>query len=71
MTAFLEVLLVLWGLFGLYVAAVSAASNSSDAILLLLLGGSAALFSLPWPLCWSFCGRDGKCPRKSMKLCSF
>ena len=26
---------------------------------------------LPWPLCWSFCGRDGKCPRKSMKLCSF
>ena len=45
MPAFLEVLLVLWGLIGLYVAAVSAASNSSDAILLLLLGGSAALFS--------------------------
>lgn len=45
MTAFLEVLLVLWGLFGLYVAAVSVAGNSSDAILLLLLGGSAALFS--------------------------
>lgn len=45
MTAFLEVLLVLWGMFGLYVAAVSVTGNSSDAIPLLLLGGSAALFS--------------------------
>ena len=45
MTAFLEVLLVLWGVFGLYVAAVSVAGNSSDGVLLLLLGGSAALFS--------------------------
>lgn len=45
MTAFLEVLLVLWGLFGLYVAAASVTGNSSDAILLLLLGGSAVLFS--------------------------
>ena len=45
MITFLEALLVLWGLFGLYVAGAAVATNSSGAILLLLLGGSAALFS--------------------------
>lgn len=41
----LETLLAMWGLFGLYVAGAAVVTNLSDGILLLLLGGSAALFS--------------------------
>ncbi len=45
MIVFLETLLAMWGLFGLYVAGAAVATQLSDGILLLLLGGSAALFS--------------------------
>lgn len=45
MITFLETLLAIWGMFGLYVAVASVVSSLSDGILLLLLGGSAALFS--------------------------
>lgn len=45
MIVFLETLLAMWGLFGLYVAGAAVVTHLSDGILLLLLGGSAALFS--------------------------
>lgn len=45
MIVFLETLLAMWGLFGLYVAGAAVVTNLSDGILLLLLGSSAALFS--------------------------
>lgn len=41
----LEILLVLWGMFGLYAAAVGVMGNGGNGELLLLVGGSAALFS--------------------------